>query len=88
MKPTDTDIPLLAVDFDGTLVHTVWPRKGTGNPIWENIEKVKAAQAEGWEAVVHTSRPWWDHDKIVEALVQMGLPGLRVQCGKFRLPPT
>jgi hypothetical protein len=83
MKSTDTDIPVLAVDFDGTLVESIWPKPGNGQAIAENVAKVHHAMSLGWEPVIHTSRPWYAYNEIAQALRDMGLPGLRIQCGKF-----
>jgi hypothetical protein len=83
MRPEDSDVQFVAVDFDGTLFESVWPDPGIGDPIHGNFAKLDAVVAAGWTPVVYTARSWTDYDAIRHALAGMGYPGIRVVCGKL-----
>lgn len=46
--------PILAIDFDGTLVSNEFPN--IGNPDWVIIQAVKAYQSMGWKLILWTCR--------------------------------
>jgi hypothetical protein len=84
--PQRTKLEWVGVDLDGTLAEPIWtptnPTYDIGDPIWENIEKLKAVVAQGYKAIVHTSRPWSDYENIKNWLVHYGIPFKEIQCGK------
>lgn len=82
MKPEDTDVPYVGIDFDNTLVVKVWPDTGIGDPIRANFNKLDEVIAAGWTPVVYTARSWSDYDTIRVYMAGMGYPGIRVVCGK------
>ena len=73
----------LAVDLDGTLAETAFPKKGIGPPIWKNIDKVHAAHRAGWKIVIHTSRGWADYELIERWGMVLGIPIDKIVCGKL-----
>lgn len=77
----------LAVDLDGTLAEPIWtpdnPTSAIGDPIHENVIKLKAACSAGYKVVVHTSRPWTDYEAIESYLNHYGIPWDKIQPGKI-----
>jgi hypothetical protein len=82
MRPEETDVPYVGIDFDNTLVDKVWPDSGIGEPIYHNFRKLDQVIAEGWTPIVFTARSWSDYDAIRVFMAGMGYPGIRVICGK------
>jgi hypothetical protein len=77
-----------AVDLDGTLAQPVWtaehPTADIGDPIPENVEKVRALHASGdWDIVVHTARGWTDYRAIKRWLIHHDIPYMAIVCGKL-----
>lgn len=76
----------VGVDLDGTLAAPLWtpsnPTSEIGDPIWENVAKLKALVAQGYKPIIHTSRPWTDYEAIENYLVHYGIPFKEIQCGK------
>jgi hypothetical protein len=87
MRPDQTDVPIVAVDLDGTLAEPVWNVPGRklsiGLPIKSGFEKLEKIVAAGWEPVIHTSRAWWAYDDIKTFMEMNGYPNIRIICGKF-----
>jgi hypothetical protein len=88
--PPRSDLQWLAVDLDGTLAKPVWtadnPTQDIGDPIAENVAKLRACLATDpvrWKVVVHTARPWTDHERIKEWLIEHGIPFREIVCGKL-----
>ena len=53
------------VDLDDTLAKAVWKTsKGIGEPIPENIIKLKTLYKKGKKIFIFTSRPWHDYEAI------------------------
>jgi hypothetical protein len=83
MTPDQTDTPVVAVDFDGTLVEAVWPKRGVGPAILSGFDKLNQLIMDGWEPVIHTSRGWHDYHVIQAYMNAMGYPNIRIVCGKL-----
>ena len=86
-KPPARDRLLWAgIDLDGTLAKPVWtaanPTSDIGEPIWENVEKVRALHEEGFKIVIHTSRPDTDFEAIEAWLNYYGIPFKGIRTGK------
>lgn len=81
-----SDLKWLGVDLDGTLAEPIWtadnPTTAIGNPIWENVEKLRRAVAKSYKPVIHTSRPWTDYEAIEYWLIYWDIPFKEIQCGK------
>jgi hypothetical protein len=83
--PIRTKLEWVGVDLDGTLAspwHKDMVAYEIGDPIWENVEKLKAVVAAGYKAIVHTSRPWSDYENIKNWLTHYEIPFKEIQCGK------
>ena len=84
--PIRTSLEWIGVDLDGTLAQKVWsptnPTGEIGDPIWENVEKLKLAVAKGFKPIIHTARPWSDYESIKHWLIHYGIPFREIQCGK------
>lgn len=78
----DAELPF-GIDLDGTLAESVWPDRGIGEPIEENIQKLFQVYGEGEEIVIYTSRPWSDYNLIRHWLENHQLPYHRIVCGKM-----
>lgn len=80
------DLKWIGVDLDGTLAKPVWtaenPTSEIGDPIPENVEKLRRAVEKGYKPVIHTSRPWTDYEVIEYWLNYWGIPFKEIQCGK------
>jgi hypothetical protein len=83
LKPRDT-LQWYGIDLDNTLAEPIWPEEGIGDPIWENVEKMKKVHAAGFKIMIHTSRYWGDYEMIKGWLTQWGLSKYvkEIQCGK------
>ena len=73
----------LGVDFDGTLVNTKYPDFTLGEPIHENVEKLKECVALGYKIIIHTARPWENHQMISKYLDDNNIPYDSIVCGKL-----
>lgn len=69
VKYTPQSHPVIAVDFDGTLVKDQFPDLGT--PFTEGINTVNAMIEAGYEIVIWTARQ--DLDPVIVHLKQHGL---------------
>lgn len=72
----------LAVDFDGTLSKTGEDYE-IGEPIYENIEKLRECTDLGYKVIIHTARHWEQYIQIEEWLVKHDVPFKFIQCGKI-----
>ncbi len=84
----NADLHWLGVDLDGTLSIPAWPTGESvswplGDPIVENVAKLKAAVALGWKIVIHTARPWSDYELIETWLTLHEIPFNKIVCGKL-----
>lgn len=77
----------LAVDLDGTLAEPLWtpqnPVSAIGDPIPENVAKLRQAASQGWKPIIHTSRSWTDYEAIEAWLNLYGIPFSRIVPGKL-----
>jgi hypothetical protein len=84
-KPRD-DLIWIGVDLDGCIAKPIWradnPTSEIGDPIWENVEKLKSSVEKGYKVVIHTSRPWTDYEAIEYWLNYWDIPFKEIQCGK------
>lgn len=75
-----------AVDVDGTLAQPLWtpqhPTSAIGEPIWENVAKVRALAAAGYKIVGHTSRPDTDYEALEMWFNHYGIPCKTIRTGK------
>jgi len=78
-----TDLRWYSVDFDGVIAESVWPDRGIGPAIEENIQKLTEIHKAGFKIVVHTARPWSDYPVIEDWLVKRGIPFRAIVCGKL-----
>lgn len=82
----DYDLKWIGVDLDGTLAEPVWtpqnPTSDIGDPIWENVEKLREAVKEGYKPIIHTSRPWGDYPTVEAWLIHHDIPFKEIQLGK------
>ena len=85
--PPRTKLLWLGVDLDQTLARGVWspdnPTSDIGEPIWENVSKLRAAAAEGFKPVISTSRAWTDYEAIETWLNFHDIPWRSIVCGKL-----
>lgn len=72
-----------AVDLDGCIAKQVWPATHIGDPITENVAKLRAVHREGYKIVIHTSRGWEYYRKIEEWLKDNRIPFKAIVCGKL-----
>lgn len=76
----------IGVDLDGTLAQPIWtpenPTSEIGDPIWENVEKLRQAVKAGYKPIIHTARPWTDYERIEGWLNHYSIPYKEIQCGK------
>lgn len=81
-----SDLIRIGVDLDGTLAEPVWtpenPVDDIGDPIWENVEKVRALHEKGYKIYIHTSRPDYQVELVEGWLDKHGIPWRHVDCGK------
>ena len=73
----------LAVDLDGTLANTEPPDYELGEPIYENVEKLKACTDLGYKAIIHTARHWEQYSAVEAWLDLHGIPYKAIVCGKL-----
>lgn len=85
--PQRSDLKWIGMDLDGTVYSNDWsvdnPTAPIGTLIPENMEKLCALVAAGYKIVIHTSRPWTDHEAICVALKYDYVPFSQVVCGKL-----
>ncbi len=83
MEPrTDDKLLWLAVDLDNTLAEPMWPKPGIGEPLWDNVEKLRKAVEAGYKVIIHTSRTWSDYELVETWLWMNDIPFHRILCGK------
>lgn len=76
------DLPY-SVDFDGVLAESIWPDRGIGPAIPENIDKLMEVVEAGHDIVIHTARPWSDQKRLEAWCELHEIPYKAVICGKF-----
>lgn len=76
-------IKWVAVDFDDTLAHQIWPEPGCGEPIEENLEKLNRVHKLGREIIIHSARPWGDYPSLERWLKEHGVPYSGIVLGKL-----
>jgi hypothetical protein len=85
-NPPVSNLIWVGVDLDGTLAEPLWtpdnPTSDIGNPIWENVTKVRELVAVGYKIIIHTSRAWTDYQNIEQWLLHWDIPFKEIQCGK------
>lgn len=62
---------VIAVDFDFTICHSVWP--GTGEPNWPVINKLKQLQSEGHHLILWTCREGKELEDAIKWCNEVGL---------------
>jgi hypothetical protein len=86
LKPLRTKLIWVGVDLDGTLAAPLWtpdnPTSEIGDPIWENVQKVRLLYTKGYKIIIHTSRAWTDYQIIEQWLLHYDIPFKEIQCGK------
>lgn len=84
--PPRKNLMWYAIDLDGTLAWSTWTpdqkRSVIGDPINENIEKLEEVVAQGYKVIIHTSRPWSDHQMIEAWLDEHEITYDQILCGK------
>src|SRR5688500_16532606 len=76
------DLLWVGVDLDETLAYTVWPEPGIGEPIHENVAKLREVHAAGYKIRIFTARPWSDYHNIERWLKDHDIPFKSIDCGK------
>lgn len=84
--PPRTELLWYGVDFDGTIAQAVW-RPGEdisniGDPIWENVEKLRQVAEAGYKIIIHTARSWSEYENLEHWLKHYDIPYKEIQCGK------
>jgi len=86
IPPLRTDLIWYGVDLDGTLAEAIWtpenPTSDIGDPIVENIAKLREVCEAGYKIHIHTSRAWTDYERIEYWLKHHEIPFNQIQCGK------
>jgi len=60
----DPGLPVVAVDFDGTLAEATWPSPRLGHADKAAVELIEHYYAEGCQIIVFTARPPSHFDRI------------------------
>ncbi len=83
---TRTDLLWYGVDFDGTLARSMWQPGDdisiTGDPIWDNVAKLRQVHEAGYKIIIHTARPWSEYENLENWLTHYDIPFKEIQCGK------
>lgn len=86
LPPPRAELLWIGIDLDGTLAEPVWtpgnPTSEIGDPIWRNVDKLIEVTTRGFRAVIHTSRPWTDHENVKTWLRHYNIPYEHIQMGK------
>lgn len=84
--PPRSDLKWLGVDLDGTLAAPIWtadnPTSDIGDPLRNNVARLRRAVDKGYKIIIHTSRPWTDYENIEGWLNYHAIPFKEIQCGK------
>jgi len=83
--PDREDLIWVGVDLDSTIAEPVWPAKGIGEPIWENVYKLEELVEHGYKIIIYTARGWEDVELVESWLAHHQIPFNRVVCGKVLL---
>lgn len=74
------------VDHDNTMAEALWtPDNQTsaiGEPIWENLEKLRRLVEAGYKPWIYTSRPGWDYETIETWYEHYGVKLKGIHTGK------
>jgi len=76
------DTRWIGVDLDGCLAEAIWPNKGIGEPIGENIAKLRALVDADYKIIIYTSRHWEEYEAIERWLNDHNIPYRDIICGK------
>jgi hypothetical protein len=86
LQPLRTKLMWVGVDLDGTLAEALWtpdnPTSEIGDPLWDNVNKVRKLVEDGYKIIIHTSRGWTDYQVIEQWLLHYNIPFKEIQCGK------
>lgn len=77
-----TELKWYAIDFDNTLMRT-GEGFSFGEPIEENIKKLREIKDAGYSIIIHTARHWEDYINIEEWLDKHQVPYKMIICGKI-----
>lgn len=81
-----TELIRVGVDLDGTLAEPLWspenPTDEIGDPIPENIVKLRELADAGYRIYIYTSRPDWQVELIERWLEKHEIPYRDVRTGK------
>ena len=84
--PPRKNLIWLCVDLDGTLAWPTWEpnqkRSVIGDPISENVAKLRESVEHGYKAIIYTARPWTDWEMIEAWLELHEIPFKQIICGK------
>lgn len=86
MNPKDSDIKHIAIDWDGTMVQSIWPERGIGDWVPGALIKLEEVIDAGWYPIIHTARAWYDYEPIKAKLEGYGLivgQDIGIVCGKL-----
>ncbi len=78
----ELELKWLAVDFDGTLCK-VNENYVMGEPITENVRKLKECTDKGYKVIIHTARHWEQYKEIEQWLNDHEVPFKFIVCGKI-----
>lgn len=83
ITPRDT-LQWYGVDLDNCIAEAIWPEPGIGEPIWENVQKMREVVEAGYKIMIHTSRYWGDYELIQAWLKHWNIDHLvkEIHCGK------
>lgn len=72
------------VDLDGTLAKTIWPKRGIGAPIVENVRKYMELvdRHPNYDFEIYTARPDSDRPAVKAWLKENKIPFTYVRTGK------
>jgi hydroxymethylpyrimidine pyrophosphatase-like HAD family hydrolase len=76
-----TKLKWYCIDFDGTLADAL-PDFAIGDPIEENIEKLRKVHKAGYSIIIYTARHWEDYIDIEDWLLKYNVPFKTIICGK------
>lgn len=78
------ELTWVGCDLDRTLAESVWPRTGIGEPMMQNVLKLRQLVKEfpHFEIHIFTARPWADYKMIKKWLRLHRVPFHAIVCGK------
>lgn len=85
-EPPRQDLLWIGADLDGTLAKGVWtpgnPTSDIGQPILENVERLREAVRRGYKSIIHTARPGTDYENIEKWCLHHDVPFKFIITGK------